>query len=178
VSPVNRDREKPKNVAFGVDFNRVEVEGHPPDIVETGLDQLGCHVAAVIRRIIKEMVIPEHEEFSYVLNVIALLAIRNPAMRRSMTVSERHMYRVIGDLFVSNRKLYERQFRRAREASFVAADKDVRFEVMRDFTSKGRLHARDSSASAPSNGALDIPKHSSAGQRSQPTWPTTADSVR
>jgi hypothetical protein len=87
-------RAKPKNVAFEVDFNRVEVEGHPPDILETGFGQLEGHAASVIRRIITEHVIPEDEEFSYVLNVIALLAVRNPAMRRSMTVSQRHMYRV------------------------------------------------------------------------------------
>jgi len=88
---------------------------------------------SVIRRIVREQEIPEDEEFSYVLNLIALLAVRNPAMRRALTVSQRHVYRVIGDMLASDRNLYESQVRRAREAGFVAADKDVPFETMRSF---------------------------------------------
>lgn len=95
-------RQKPGNVAFELDFNRVEVEGHPPDVLETAFGELEGRAASVIRRIVREQEIPEGEEFSYVLNMIALLAVRNPVMRRTMTVSQRHMYRVIGDLLASD----------------------------------------------------------------------------
>lgn len=54
-----------------------------------------------------------------------------------MTAARRHEYRVIGDLLSSDRKLYEKQLRRAREARFVAPDKDIPFETMRDFLLRG-----------------------------------------
>ena len=126
-------RQKPRNVAYEVDFNRVDVEGHPPDALETAFGQFEGRTASVIRRIVTEQDIPEDEEFSFVLNMIALLAVRNPAMRRSMTVSQRHVYRVIGDMLASDQNLYESQFRQARANGFVRSDKDIPFEQMRDF---------------------------------------------
>jgi hypothetical protein len=129
-------RQKPRNVAYEMDFNRVDVEGHAPDALETAFGEFEGRTASVIRRIVTEHDIPEDEEFSYVLNMIALLAVRNPSTRRSMTVSQRHAYRVIGDMLASDRNLYESQLRQAQANGFVAADKEVPFERMRDFLRK------------------------------------------
>src|SRR3974390_2669136 len=88
-------RQKPKNVAFEVDFNRINVDGHPPDALERAFGEFEGNAAAVVRRICESGELPADEDLSYVLNLIALLATRNPRMRRSMTRARRHAARVI-----------------------------------------------------------------------------------
>ena len=64
-------RTKPKNVAFEIDFNRFETNNYPPDALETAFGQFEGKVASVIRDISRAETIPEDEEFSYVINLIA-----------------------------------------------------------------------------------------------------------
>jgi hypothetical protein len=124
-------QQKPKNVAYELDFNRVDIAGHPPDIMETHFGKLEGETASVIRRICRDGRIPGNEEFSYVLNLITLFAVRNPGMRRSMTLARQQMNRVIVDMLASDEGLYESHLRRARGAGFVSGP-DVPFEKMRD----------------------------------------------
>lgn len=128
-------RQKPRNVAFAPDFNRVDLEGHAPDVLETAFGELEGRAASVIRRITAENDIPEDEEFSYVLNLITLFAVRNPAMRQSMTRARRHMCRVIGSMLASDRRLYDSELKSARKNGFVSG-KDVPYEQVRDFLLK------------------------------------------
>jgi Protein of unknown function (DUF4238) len=66
------------------------------------------------------------------LNLICLLATRNPRLRNSMTIARRRTARIIGDLLVADPKTYERQIAAAREAGFVS-DKAVPYEQMKEF---------------------------------------------
>jgi hypothetical protein len=129
-------REKPKNVAFEVDFNCVDVEGHSPDALESAFGEFEGFTASVIRRICSEGQLPKDEEFSYVLNLISLLAVRNPANRRSMTAARLQMCRDIDDLLASDRRLYEYHLRKARTAGFVSG-REVPFEEMQAFVRRG-----------------------------------------
>jgi hypothetical protein len=80
--------------------------------------------------------LPEYEDFGYVLNLITLLAVRHPVMRRSMAVARQSCYRAIAELLASNRTLYEHHLKMAREGGFVSGA-DVPFERMREFLRKG-----------------------------------------
>ncbi len=122
-------RQKPKNVAYEVDFNRVDIKGQAPDSLEAIFGQMEGKTASVIERICREGQIPHDEEFSYVLNLIALFAVRNPAMRRSMAATRHHTHRVLLDLLASDRNLYENHVRMARASGFVSGP-DVPFEKM------------------------------------------------
>ena len=125
-------QQKPKNIAYKRDFNRVNFDGFPPDVLEAAFGEIEGKAAGVIQRICKEAQLPGDEEFSYVLNLIALFAVRNPAMRRSMTVARRHEYRVIADLLTSDRGLYQRHHQTAPAAGFVS-ETDVTFEQVQEF---------------------------------------------
>lgn len=124
-------RPKPRNVAFEVDFNRFDAEDHPPDALERAFGEFEGKVASVIRAICREAELPADEELSYVLNLICLLATRNPRLRKSMTIARRHTSRIIGDLLVADRGTCERQFAAARETGFVP-DKEVPYERMKE----------------------------------------------
>lgn len=104
-------RQRPRNVAFEVDFNRFETQNHPPDALESAFGQFEGKAASVIRRICAQERLPEDEEFSYVINLIALLAVRNPSMRRSMDTARNHMWRVVADMLASDKALFESHLR-------------------------------------------------------------------
>jgi hypothetical protein len=124
-------RQRPKNVAFEKHFNRIEVEGQAPDALEKAFGEFEGQAISVIRSICRDGDLPPpDEQLSFVLNLIALLAVRNPRGRRSMTTARRHTDRIVGDFLVSDRKIYERELAAAREAGFVSGP-DVTYEKMK-----------------------------------------------
>lgn len=109
-------QQKPQRIAYELDFNRVNIQGHPPDVLERGFaDLIEGPAASVIRRICDQSKLPEDEDFNYVLNLMALLAVRHPAMRRSMAAARHSCYRAIAELLASNRTLYEHHLKMARD---------------------------------------------------------------
>ena len=123
-------RQKPKNVAFEVNFNRINVDGHPPDALEKAFGEFEGNAAAVIRRIYRSGELPADEDFSYVLNLIALLPTRNPRMR-----ARRHAARVIGDLLIADRRTYEHHVAEAPRAGCISGA-DVPYGRMKGFISR------------------------------------------
>lgn len=72
---------RPRNVASRRDYNRVEIEGVDPNIVESQLAMLDSQADQAFRRVIAARSIASHEDFSFVLTLIAQVAITNPAFR-------------------------------------------------------------------------------------------------
>lgn len=103
--------------------------------MEKAFGEFEGKTASVIRAICQKRELPPDEDFSYVLNLISLLATRNPRMRRSMTIARRHMARMIGDFAVSNRRTYEHQVAVARKAGFISGP-DVPYERMKEFVDR------------------------------------------
>ena len=129
----------PRNIAVETDFNRIDLPGFEPDYLEkTFAQQLEGKAASVLRWICDNGEIPANEDFSYVLNLATLFAVRNPAMRRSMEAARKQEIRIVFDLLASDRRLYEDHLAKAREQGFITGA-DVPFEKMRgalraDFT--------------------------------------------
>jgi hypothetical protein len=128
---------KPRNIAYEVDFNRVDLEGHPSDVLERAFGELvEAKAASVIRRISYENQLPDGEDFSYVLNLITLLAVRHPVMRRSMTAAMQLEYRAVLGILASNRTLYQNHLQSAYDSGFVSRA-DFPFERMQEFVRRG-----------------------------------------
>jgi hypothetical protein len=128
---------KPKKIAYEVDFNRVDIEGQAPDVLERAFGELiEAKAASVIRRMCDESRLPEDEDFSYVLNLMTLLVVRHPVMRRSMTAARQLCYRALADLLASDRTLYEHHLKAARDAGFVSRS-DVPFGQMQELLRGG-----------------------------------------
>ena len=125
-------RTRPRNVAAEKDFNLVEVEGQPPDFLEKGLGALEGKASAVIREMGQTKQLAKDEELVYVMNLISLLVVRNPRARRSLTRAKQQTAKTIGEMLVSDRKVWEHHLRKAREAGYVTGP-DVSFERMKEF---------------------------------------------
>jgi hypothetical protein len=126
-------RTKPRNVAAERDFNRVEIDGQDPDVMERALGEFEDRAISVIRGSQARDELPADEEFSFVITLMALFAVRNPRYREIMNKAIDREVRVIGDLLASDQDLCEYEMARAKAAGFVPQDIEVSFEDIRQF---------------------------------------------
>lgn len=126
-------RTKPRNVGAKRDFNRIDVDGQDPDALEKAFGEFEGRVIPVIREIQASGDLPTDDEFSYVLNLMALLVVRNPRSRKKMNDARNRTVRVIGDLLASDQRLYEHHIQKAKERGFVPSNAEVSFEAMNKF---------------------------------------------
>jgi hypothetical protein len=129
---------RPRNVAAERDFNRVEIDGQDPDFLEKTLGALLEDKATLaIRRIAEAEKFTGDDDFTYVINLLCLLVVRNPRARRSLASAKRQSAKMIGEMLVSDRKIWEHHNRKARKAGYVSGP-DISFERMKAFVDEGR----------------------------------------
>jgi len=130
-------RTRPRNVAAEKDFNRFEVDGQAPDFLEASLSGVEGTAATVMREMGRTGQRAEDKDLVYVMNLITLLVVRNPRERRSMARSQQQVAKTIGEMLVSDKRVYEHQLRKARDAGYLTGP-DVSFERMKEFVQGGR----------------------------------------
>jgi hypothetical protein len=129
-------RTSPINVAAQRDFNRVDIDGHSPDAVESALAPFEGEAVAAIKRVIDTHSYPNDTDWNLILNLLALVAVRNPRMRESFNSSREQVLRRIGDLLISDKRLWERHMKGAREAGEELPD--ISFEEFKSFIERGQ----------------------------------------
>ena len=128
----------PKNVAVERDFNRIDIEGEPIDVVEQALASFEEQATITIRNVIESEKYPNDEDCNWILNLLGLIAVHNPQLRRSFNHSREHMFHLIGNLLVSDKKIWEHHVNKAREAGEIIND-NVSFDQMKRFV-EGRKY--------------------------------------
>lgn len=129
-------KPKPKHVAFEIDYNRVSTPNYAPDALEKGLGQFESHAIRELRRIIITGKLPSPEEFSWVYNLIALFAVKTPALRRASDIAQQNMMRQVMHMTVSSEQMYKQQVSAGREGGFINPELDVPYEKMKDFVTR------------------------------------------
>lgn len=64
-------RTSPLNVAAERDFNRVDIEGYSPDVIEQALAPFEAQAVDAIRKIIETREFPCDEDWNWILNLLA-----------------------------------------------------------------------------------------------------------
>jgi hypothetical protein len=141
-------RTSPINVAVERDFNRVDVEGKPPDIIEQELSPFEERAGQGIRNVNHTNIFPSDEDFNWIINLLCLIAVRNPQLRESFNRSRELTMHAIGDLIVSDEKIWIHHLKKAQKAGYVG-DHNVSFDEIKrfieerkytiEFTSEGNL---------------------------------------
>lgn len=72
---------RPRNVAARRDYNRIEIEGQDPNAIESQLALIEADADQAFRRIIGAQSIDDADDFSFVLMLIARIALSNPSFR-------------------------------------------------------------------------------------------------
>jgi len=127
----------PRNVAAGRDFNRVDIDGISPDHVESGIAAFESKLGKALERIHQERDITDPEDRNLVLNLIALLAVRNPRMRENVRYSLEQVMRQVMDLTTATKERYESSFAKAARAGALEAEEILPYERMREFVDRG-----------------------------------------
>ena len=149
VQTGNSFRTSPLNVGAERDFNRVDVEGHPLDAIENALARFEGEAIASVRRVIDTESFPSDSDWNLILNLLGLIAVRNPKLRGSFNQSRERMYKDICDILVSDQKVLDRHVKKAHEAGAGINDtiplEDVRQFVENEnyrikFHPQGNLH--------------------------------------
>ncbi|NTV46678.1 MAG: DUF4238 domain-containing protein [Chlorobiales bacterium] len=125
-------RTSPKNVAVERDFNRVDIEGHSPDVIEHDLSDLENKAAMAIQSVIESEEFPNDDDYTLILNIITLFVVRNPKLRKSANHFHEQMIHRIGDILVSDKSIWEYHVKKARESGNVVSD-DVSHDDMKHF---------------------------------------------
>jgi hypothetical protein len=127
----------PLNVGARRDFNRVDVDGHPPDAIEKVLAPIEGNAAAAIRKVIATQAFPSDGDWNLILNMISLLAVRNPKMRSSFNQAREQVLRNISELLVSDENIWNHHNTSDQETADGCSDA-VSFEQAKRFVEEGR----------------------------------------
>ena len=106
----------PINLAAERDFNRVDIEGHSIDAIENALASFEGNAVNSIRKVINSHNFPNDEDWNLIINLLALIAIRNPQRRRSFNIAREQEIEIIGDLLAKDENMWNSQVKAAREA--------------------------------------------------------------
>jgi hypothetical protein len=121
-----------KKVATIRDFNRIDVDGQPPDAIEQALSSLETDFANVFAEIIKNKSLPINESLNVLFNFIALIAVRNPQFRNQLQSFHDKIARTHAQMLVSDKKVWDSTTARAK-AQGVKLDESVSYEDIKAF---------------------------------------------
>jgi hypothetical protein len=92
-----------RNVAAKRDFNRIETDGGDPNALESGLAKFEAEAVSALRRTIEAVAFVSDDDRLAILNLVGLMAIRNPRFRRRMGDFVVHTSRIIAEMMVSSK---------------------------------------------------------------------------
>jgi hypothetical protein len=118
------------NVATEKDFNRIEVEGHPPDALEQGIAKFEGELGPALLRILQNRSLNNDEDRLLLMNLIGTSAIRNPRHRESIRNFHERTAEIIMDLATSTKERWEGQLKQMKASGYVP-EHDVSYEQMR-----------------------------------------------
>ena len=127
---------KPKHVAFELDYNRVNTPTLAPDALEEAIGRFESHAIRELRKIITSGKLTPTEEFSYVYNLIALFAVKTPAIRRASENAQKQMWRQVMHLMVSSEEMFQQQMNAAREDGFLRPGLNASYQQTKDFVTR------------------------------------------
>jgi hypothetical protein len=121
----------PRNIAAERDFNRIELDGVAPDAVESAYSQFEAELAPALSRTIESRTLADGEDRELVLNLIGLLAIRNPRHRANFAGFQNRLFKTVLNLALSTKEVWESQVQRMRAAGYLAEDAPTDYEQIK-----------------------------------------------
>lgn len=124
------------NIAVKQDFNRVEIEGQPPDVFEQAVSKFEGELAPALNRIIAAENLQSSEDKVVLLNFIALISVRNPRHRETFRKFNEEVMQRVMELATETKERWEGQIAQAREAGYMKDVKGISYEKMREFVKR------------------------------------------
>jgi hypothetical protein len=126
----------PRNVAAERDFNRIDVEGLPTDAVEIAYSEFENELDGAIQRT-RQTRSFRGEDKEYVLNLIALMAVRNPRSRDQISNFENRVFKQILRLSFATKDRWESQLKQMKAKGYMQGVEELDYETLKAFVDKG-----------------------------------------
>ncbi|GAB4343134.1 MAG: hypothetical protein Kow0089_18720 [Desulfobulbaceae bacterium] len=121
----------PRNVGGIRDFNRVDVEGVDQNVVEKSYAEFEGKAAIALKNV-QESLELEGKNKEYILNLIALLAVRSPEQRENTRQFTAQLAEKIMDLSLATKERWESQLAQMKADGY-EPDGDLSYEDMKEF---------------------------------------------
>ena len=145
-----RDREKPRlyvvdgkerrafstapaNVAAEHHFHTIDREGLPPDALENAFSSFEGELAPALERIIAARSLRQEDDRALLLNLMALMAVKNPRHRENFRSFHEQVVKRIMGLARASPERWASQMRRAKTDGYIKEDADTDYQKMREF---------------------------------------------
>lgn len=122
-----------KNVAQERDFHSVADTGAEADALENAFAGFESEVSRALERCIAARAFEDVNDRSYILNLIALIAVKNPRVRANADRFRKQIMKTAMDVAISSPEIWATQVRKAKAAGFIKPDADTDYEKMRAF---------------------------------------------
>jgi Protein of unknown function (DUF4238) len=123
----------PANVAAERDFHRIEIEGYEPDALEKSFAEFEGEVSQALDRIVAARSIKDDNDRTYLLNLMALLAVKNPRHRENSRYFQEQLWKRLLDLATATPEMWASQVCRAKASGDIEPDANTDYIKMRAF---------------------------------------------
>lgn len=123
-----------RNICAQRDFMRFEAKGREPDWLENEFSKLEAKAVAAIREVTKSGVF-DGENKNYILNLMALLAVRSPEQRENMREFQARVAQRMMELVLEKKERWESQTKEMEEKT--GKPSTVTYEEAKDFLMRG-----------------------------------------
>ncbi len=132
-------KTSPVNIALERDFNKIEIDACPIDALENKLSEFEGNIISSLNAVNATLKFPDSEQLNDILNLLCLLAVRNPKTRDQFNHFRRQSHDMLSDLLVQNKKIYQNAIISARRRGFIKdSDRDIEYEEMLGFIKNRR----------------------------------------
>jgi hypothetical protein len=125
-----------RNIGSKRHFNKVEAVGVGPNHLEDSMSEIEAEIAPHLKQVIEAKAFPSPEHFNSIMNLIALLSVRNPRLRENMSDFHRDIAARIMSISVSSKDIWESQTKQMRDNG-VHVKEGVTYEDMKRFHEEG-----------------------------------------
>ena len=119
----------PEKVALEKDFNTIDLEGHAPDAFEQAMASVESDIGPALTRIIEARSLDNEDDKTFLLNLIGLLHLRNPRFREIKRSFHERVAKMILDIALSSKQMWDSQIKRAQDAGFIPKGTDTSYET-------------------------------------------------
>ena len=123
----------PQNVAAERDFNRVDVPRQPIDALENALARFEADLAPVLLRTRTNLSYPNKNDFNFLINFIAHIAVRNPQSRRLSGEAFQQMRKTFWEVLLSDENIFNAHIDKVKQSG---QPFDMTFEETKEFLQK------------------------------------------
>ncbi len=126
-----------RNIGGVRDFNRIKAEDIAPDSLENSLSLFEGQAATALRVLNKDKNLSDRTTYAVIMNLIALIGIRHPAMRNRMNDFHAQISKQLMSITLASKERYEDTLRKMKEEGF-DVDAHVSYEKMKKFFEGGK----------------------------------------